>query len=190
MYQARAARVAALLMSITTAGCSLALPKSLTAVESVVGYAARNEEQGVFYKLTPGVDLRLGGGWEGLNVGVSEMGFYGPVTAADGNREHARFSHFAYPLGWTWKGTEGTQRWLGWVLLGRKEANDRVSFIHYGYFGGALELSQVQGAEIGLGRVTVLYAEPSESGVYVLQYSSFHPVAGRLIRRAEEEGHE
>lgn len=165
------------------AGCSVTLPKSVTAVESIVGYAAKDEERGVFYKLTPGVDLRLGGGWEGLNVGISDLGFYGPVVAQAGNRQHIAFSHFAYPLGWTWQKINGAQHWLGWVLLERKPANDRVSFIHYGYVGGALNFSQSQqGAQVGLGRLTLLRLEPDESGVYVLQYSSCHPANGRLAK--------
>jgi hypothetical protein len=78
---------------------------------------------------------------------------------------------------------------LGWVIVQHSTAEEQVTFLQQFYIGAGLELTQsAQGIRIGAGRFTVLRVDPSESGTYLLKYTSRDPAAGGLVRISDEGG--
>ncbi len=177
----------AILASLTDGGCSISLPRGLGNVESITGYVAKNDTKRVFLGSTPGIDLRLSGDWSGVNVGWSEFAEYQVAVTSKRSSTAVRGGHYASPLGWTWQTADGTQRWIGWVIVTRPLGGG-TTFVHHFYVGIGLGFSPLmEGIQLGAGRFTVLRAEPSESGTYVLNYNSHDPASGFLMRTSGEE---
>lgn len=152
-----------------------------------MGYASENEGRHVFYRVTPGLDVSLGGDFAGVYAGWSEFATYEASEAPVAAPQTSTASHYVRPMGWTWIASDGTQRWLGWTMFKRPAPSVTPRFVQHFYIGAEIGFSSsFAGVQLGTGRITGLIATPVESGVYVLNYASRAPAAGWLMRISKE----
>lgn len=173
-------RLVAAVGAASLTGCSLSLPNGSGRADLVMGYVAHDAARQLTRRIAPGMDLRLGGAWPGLNVGVAEqtvvyetpaVGVPAGAPAGVGTREGLRF---AAPLGVRWRAADGVRRWLGWVMVGSDGGPEPTRFVADAYAGASLLWSPAAaGLRLGLGRATLLPA-PAD-GTHALSFRSRDP---------------
>lgn len=162
---------------LAASGCSFAVTRDGT--QSIVGYVLKDDARSLYRQSVPGLGVRLGGDWNGVDLGWSELTVLG--VSQPGTATAAPSSGYAFPLGWTVRRGDGSQRWYGWVLVDGPPAARAVEFVESAHLGISMQWMQVsRGLTIGFERATVLALDPSTNGTFVLEYASRRPADARL----------
>lgn len=181
-FSAPRVRRAALILSLpslSVGGCGFLAAVGVDTVSVVLGYEARKGGGALYRRWIPGVDLRMGGVWSGLNLGFSDITVMQVV--ADNESETRRDREFLPPLGWLWRGEDGVERSIGFFVRRDSAPHGLATFVYQGYAGLGVNTSEMgRGIKLGLGRTTLLWSEENQSAVFALRFSSKQPESGNF----------
>jgi hypothetical protein len=159
--------------------CSIHAP-ALSSADLVVGYAMKDDRTHCTRRLVPGIDLRFGGPWSGVSLGLSSLVVVEPMLATAPDSEPAE-STFALPFGWRTRSAEGRERWFGITLPRLGRSSSHTFLVAHSLIGIDVRTNELQpGLTIGALRTTVLHTDPSRSGSYVSRFSSRRPEEATL----------
>ena len=172
-------------------GCSTPIPFGFGGKqrELFAGYVGYDSEGKNIRRVVPGVDVRLGRGWDGVSLGWSDLrllsatpGAFAPPVTGTGQAVSWR-----WPLAFEWRGQGGkTYHAIGVRLLDRDRQLPTALFIHRVQFGVDVYVAPcANGVSAGYCSCSVLAADPAVDGVWRIEYSSRAPLWGRLIQDKE-----
>lgn len=170
----------------SSGGCSL--PLGSRGSHLTVGYARVSHDQRQVQTTIPGLDVRVGTGHDGMNLGWSTLVIAAPTTQGSAPVDTPANGGWRYepPLGLA-RSDGASLRRLGWFYWNRPApAADGCRFIAAGHAGLALGLSrQLKGLEAGFGRQTWILVPTNSSGAWTLFFQS--GING--VTRLEEQTH-
>ena len=161
-------------------GCSV--PVASGGKNLSFGYARRSHDATQVQTAIPGLDVRVGTGHDGLNLGWSSLVVAQPMNLASEppNTESESGWTYAAPLGLKKRDSEGVG-FVGWFYWTRpKVASSNALFVASGHGGVAFGVNSRSAAvDIGFGRQTWLTAPRDSSGVWRLSFES--GLAGKTV---------
>lgn len=156
-------------------GCNL--PAGPGGAQLTLGYARISRDLRQVQTVVPGLDLRVGTGHDGLNLGwstvvVAEPVGFSPTKDMAGNPANGGW-RYEPPLGLARSDGANIRR-MGWFYWNRPApSQDGCRFIAAGHAGLALGLSrQLKGLEAGFGRQTWILAPTNRNGAWTLFFQS------------------
>jgi hypothetical protein len=183
------ALVALTILAALLASCSMPFPFLERGGEVMLGYAAKNPEQGRYRRVVPGLDIRIDH-YAGVNLGWHDLRLLEPIDPDPSASTRGRSSglSFVFPLGIAWTDADDTYHALGFIYFSIPKALSNRTFAHQIYAGLNIPLNHwTQGFALGIGSATYLSLDKESSGIYSIYYSSrnfsesrytYHPVGG------------
>ena len=165
----------ALACGLALSGCSI--PIGAGGKHLTVGYARSSNHPLQVQTVVPGLDVRVGTGHDGVNLGWSSLLVAAPLHTSETNTSVAsrteRGWHYEPPF--ALEKSDGAQtRRVGWFLWQRGSPSlEGCRFIAEEHVGLALGLNRhLKGLEIGVGRQTWLLASRNSDGAWRLSFQS------------------
>ena len=154
-----------------------------------MGYVGRDRAGKTIRRVVPGLDVRMGRGWDGVSLGWSDLrllsvtpGAVVPPVIGTGHAVSWRL-----PLALEWRGRGGNAyHAIGVHLLVYSRPVPMALFIHHVQLGADVYVAPcASGVTAGYCSCSVLAADPAGAGVWRLEYSSRAPLWGRLNQEKE-----